>query len=267
MRCASGFYFAHRSQAGVGAWRWRLGFACSTPGREVPEGSQRPVVVVVGAPHPEAGDPKVLLSSLSHAREFLPLDGSIRAKKRLWETLWERGPSSGATFLPGYPAPGRFVLGLRTCGFSSLVFAPFLSLMLHSLPCLVLGDRSQLPKTGCHVTSSACSSSPDACGCRGTCRDRGAESQLGHSGPRPGAKRSQTEQGEEMSTLMGHQNHGFLARCIPCPPKPSLLQLLGCREPRVKVTDPKGCTVLHEKSFRDHFLHDGCRGGCKAPGD
>lgn len=82
------------ARLGVRAWGWRLGFACSIPGREVPEGSPRPVVVVDALPHPGVGDPKTLISSLSHAREFLPLDGSIRAKKCLWETLRERGASS-----------------------------------------------------------------------------------------------------------------------------------------------------------------------------
>lgn len=48
-----------------------------------------------------AGDPKALVSSLSHAREFLPLDGSIRAKKCLWETSRERRRSSRETFLSG----------------------------------------------------------------------------------------------------------------------------------------------------------------------
>lgn len=40
------------------------------------------------------GPQETLVSSLSYAREFLPLDGSIRAKKCLWETLRERGASS-----------------------------------------------------------------------------------------------------------------------------------------------------------------------------
>lgn len=85
MRCVSGYYFARCSQARARAWRWRLGFGCSIPGRDVPEagGSGCP-------PCPRAREPKALISSLSHAREFLPLDGSTRAKKTLWETLRER---------------------------------------------------------------------------------------------------------------------------------------------------------------------------------
>lgn len=133
----SSFYFSHHSQAGVGAPVW-LQFGHHIPGREVPEDTSSPVVVVVlvvGAP-PWAGDPKGLLSSFSHAREFLPLDGSIRARKCPWETLQERGPSSQETFLSGYLALGRFALGLRTCEFRSFVLLP---LMLHSLPCSVLG--------------------------------------------------------------------------------------------------------------------------------
>jgi len=208
------FLFCPRLGSGLGDGGWGLP-AASLAGRSLR--AAQGCWWWWGVPRPRVGDPEPLFSSLSHAREFLPLDGSIRAKKPLWETLWDRGPSSRETFLPGYPASGRFVLGLRTCGFSSLVFAPFLPLMLCSLPCSVLGDHSQLPKSRCHVTSFACPPPPDAGGCRGTGWDSGAESQLGHSGPRPGAKQSQTGRREEMSTLMGHQNHGSLARCTPGP--------------------------------------------------
>lgn len=52
-----------------------------------------------------------------------------------------------------------------------------------------------------------------------------------------------------MPTLMGHQNHGFLARCIPYPPEPPLLQLLGCREPKFKSQTPKLAHFCTQKAL------------------
>lgn len=155
MRCVSGYYFAHCSQAGARAWRRRLGFGCSIPGRDVPEvgGSGCPPAPGLGSPRPSF-PAFPMPGSFSHwmaASEQRNLSGSPCGRGDLPQ---ER------VFSLGYLALGRFALGLRTCGFSSLVFALFLPLMLHLLPCSVLGDHSQLPKTGCHITSSACYSSP-----------------------------------------------------------------------------------------------------------
>lgn len=66
---------------------------------------------------------------------------------------------TGGTFPPGFLAPGTFVLGLRMCGFSTLLFTLFLPLMLISLPCSMLHGPFQNPKTGSHGASYASSSS------------------------------------------------------------------------------------------------------------
>lgn len=229
------------SQAGVGAWRWRLGFGRSIYVREVPKDSPR-LVVVVGAPHPRAGDPKAFVTSLSHARrEFLPLDGSIRAKNLHWETLWERGHSSGEDFLSGYPALGGFALGLRTCGFSSLVFAPFPPLTLHSLPCSVLGDHHSM----CHVTSSACCSSSDACGCRGTCWDRGAETlwptTRSKAVPDWARRRDVNPRGTPKSWLLS-KVHPLSPTALPAPA--AGVQRAPCQSHR-----PQRLHILHEKKL------------------
>lgn len=163
----------------------------------------------------DGGEPNAFYSSLSHVREFLPLAGGVRAKK----PLWERGP-----FPPGFLAPGTFVLGLRMCGFSTPVFALFLLLILSSLPCSMLHGPFQHPKTGCHGTSSAGSSSlwvqRDLLG-----------PQLGHFEPQPGTKQTQTGQGKDMSSLMVHQNHNFLVRHIPYLPKALHVTIAGVQRP------------------------------------
>lgn len=84
------------------------------------------------------------------------------------------------------------------------------------------------------------------CGCREICWGLSWDSE-----PRPGAKQTQTGQGKEVSDLPVHQNH-FLSTSL-ISPKPSTFQLLGCRDPHVKVTHPKLARFCTEKDLGPDF--------------
>lgn len=57
-----------------------------------------------------ARTPTATFPAFSHSRAFVPLDGSIRAKKLLWRADG-RGKLPLETFLPACPALGRFAEG------------------------------------------------------------------------------------------------------------------------------------------------------------
>lgn len=75
------------------------------PGRTPPGSLGLVTCLGVGARTPTATFP-----AFSHSRAFVPLDGSIRAKKLLWRADG-RGKLPLETFLPACPALGRFAEG------------------------------------------------------------------------------------------------------------------------------------------------------------
>lgn len=143
----------------------------------------------------DAGEPNALFSSLSHVRDFLPLDGGIRVKK----SLRERRTSTGENFLPGFLAPGRFVLGLGMSGISTDVFAPFLPLMLSPLPYSMFlpAPQNEMPR------NILC----PLCGCRGTCWGLSWDT-LSHD-----QQQSRSRLGKEkISAIMGTQKSQLLSK-------------------------------------------------------